>query len=326
MRIECSRALALTSRNDLVQSELGADAEHFAAQARSPSTRRAYATDLKRFSGWCAERGLQVAPCSPENLSNYLAWMATQDFKLATIQRNLAAISVAHQKLHFNSPRRDEVVREIMRGIRRDLGVAQIKKRPILVGDLKCLVEATGEGLKGARDRALVILGFAGGLRRSELVGLNVEDLTFAEEGLEIMIRRSKTDQNGAGVRLGIPFGGHPATCPVRTVKTWVTNGQRERGPLFLPVNRHGGLGKKRLSPKAVASVLKSLAATVGMDPQTIGGHSLRSGLVTSAIRAGKSERLVMAQTRHRSVAVFRGYIRAAEDLFQENAAAGIGL
>lgn len=325
MRIERSQTLAKVSRHEIVPLELAPEAARYADQSRASSTRRAYLTDTTRFASWCATRGLTSIPASPETVANFLSFLA-RDFKVATIERNLAAISVGHRKLGFESPRRYEIVREVMRGIRRDLGVAPIKKAPVLVGDLRALVKTTkAAGIKGARDRALMVLGFAGAFRRSELVALDVSDLAFTGEGLEITLRRSKADQEGAGAKIGIPYGSYPQTCPVRVTKAWLDAACIGEGPLFRPVNRHGQVAIRRLSGKAVASVLKVLAANIGLDPTKLGAHSLRAGLVTSAIRSGKQERLVMRQTRHKSVAVFRGYVRDA-DLFSENAAAGIGL
>ncbi len=180
------------------------------------------------------------------------------------------------------------------------------------------------ELLDGVGDRALLLLGFAGAFRRAELVGLDVEDLTETDEGLEVMIRRSKTDQEGAGRKVGVPFGSDPATCPVRSVRAWRQAAGVDTGPLFRGV-LHGRLVSERLSTLGVARAVKRAAKAAGLDPSKFSGHSLRAGLVTCAARAGKSLNAIMEQTGHRSVPMVRRYIRDAS-LFKDNAAAGIGL
>jgi integrase len=176
-----------------------------------------------------------------------------------------------------------------------------------------------------ARDRALLCLGFASGCRRSELVALDLADLSFGDDGLEIVIRRSKTDQEGLSRKVGIPFGGRPRTCPVRAVRDWIDLSLLTEGPLFRPVNRFGKILPRRLTDQSVALIVKRWALEAGFDPALFAGHSLRSGLAMAAAKAGKSERSIMKQTGHRSVTVVRRYIRDAE-LFDDNAAAGIGL
>jgi site-specific recombinase XerD len=312
-------------RSEAVTAQVSPDAARYAEESRAPATRRAYLCDTRRFASWCATRGLSSTPASIETVANFLSWMASNGFRIATIERNLVAISIAHRQLGFESPRRSEFVREVLRGIRRGLGVAPRRKRALVAADLKAMLAATADGIKGSRDRALLALCFAGALRRGELVGLDVADVTFMGAGVEILIRKSKTDQEGAGARIGVPHGIFPESCPVRLVRAWMQAAGLEDGPLFRPINRHGHVSSRRLSGKAVATLVKSLASTTGVDPTTVGAHSLRAGLVTTAIRGGKSERLVMKHTRHRSVAVFRSYVRDA-DLFAENAAASIGL
>ena len=180
-------------------------------------------------------------------------------------------------------------------------------------------------GLGGARDRALLLLGFAGAFRRSELVGIDVEDLGFREEGLVVTLRRSKTDQEGEGRRVGIPYGSDPATCPFRAVRAWLKLSGIDSGPLFRPIDRRGRLGPSRLTDKSVALLVKRYVKDVGLDPARFSGHSLRAGLVTAAALAGASERSIMAQTGHRSPNMVRRYIRECS-LFQDNAAAKTGL
>jgi integrase len=187
------------------------------------------------------------------------------------------------------------------------------------------MVDASDAGMIGARDRALILLGFAGAFRRSELVGLDVEDCAFGKDGLTVTLRRSKTDQEGAGRRIGIPFGSNPETCPVRTMQTWIERAGIGAGPLFRSINRHGQVQPGRLSGIDVARVVKKLAQRAGLDAAKYAGHSLRAGHATSAAIAGASERSIMNQTGHRSVQMVRRYIRDGS-LFRENSAGKLGL
>jgi integrase len=181
------------------------------------------------------------------------------------------------------------------------------------------------ESLLGERDRALLLVCFAGAFRRSELVSLDVADVSFTRDGLVIRLRRSKTDQEGEGRTIGIPYGSRPMTCPVRALKEWLDFSGITAGPLFRPVNRHGQVLATRLSDRGVARVVQRAAAAAGLDPTDVAGHSLRAGLATSAAAAGVSERAIMAQTGHKSLPMVRRYIRDGS-LFIENAAAGVGL
>ncbi len=172
------------------------------------------------------------------------------------------------------------------------------------------MVDATDGGIIGARDRALILLGFAGAFRRSELVGLDVEDCAFGKDGLTVTLRRSKTDQDGAGRKIGIPYGSNPETCPVRTIQAWIEQAGTIGRRLFRSINRHGQVQAGRLSGIDVARVVKKLAERAGLDPAKYAGHSLRAGHATSAAIAGASERSIMNQTGHRSVQMVRRYIR----------------
>jgi integrase len=212
-----------------------------------------------------------------------------------------------------------------MQGIRRKHGVAQSQKAPVLVTELRRMVASLPATLKGHRDRALLLLGFSGAFRRGELVAIDVEDVSFGQDGLTVQLRRSKTDQDGEGRKVGIPYGSDPQTCPVRTVRAWLDKAGKKSGALFMGFSRHGWITGKRLHGSDVARLVKSAAAAIGLDASLFSGHSLRAGLVTSAAKAGKSERTIMAQTGHRSVTMVRRYIRDA-NLFSDNAAAGIGL
>lgn len=181
------------------------------------------------------------------------------------------------------------------------------------------------ENLLGVRDRALLLIGFAGGFRRSELVALDVADIVVTRDGLVVTIRRSKTDQEGEGRKIGVPYGSNPITCPVRALQDLLQQCGYSEGPLFRPINRHGNMASIRLSGAAVADVVKRYIEAAGLDASDFSGHSLRSGLATSAAMAGASERSIMDQTGHRSLNMVRRYIRDGS-LFRENAVTMVGL
>jgi integrase len=212
-----------------------------------------------------------------------------------------------------------------MKGIRRTKGTAPAQKAPALTDDIRAMIDATDASIIGIRDRALVLLGFAAAFRRSELVALDVEDCAFGKDGLTITLRRSKTDQDGQGRKIGIPYGANPETCPVRVLQGWLEQAGTSSGPVFRSINRHGQVQPGRLSGIDVARVVKKLAERAGLDPANYAGHSLRAGHATSAAIAGASERSIMNQTGHRSVQMVRRYIRDGS-LFRENSAGKLGL
>jgi len=205
------------------------------------------------------------------------------------------------------------------------MGTAPIQKAAALTDDIRAMIDATDAGLIGLRDRALILLGFAGAFRRSELVGLTVDDCAFGKDGLTVTLRRSKTDQAEAGRKIGIPYGSNPETCPVRNLQSWIEQGGVSGGPLFRSINRHGQVQPVGLSGIDVARVVKKLAERAGLDSAKYAGHSLRAGHATSAAIAGASERSIMNQTGHRSVQMVRRYIRDGS-LFRENSAGKLGL
>lgn len=309
--------------NDTMMDVAGKVAGYM-AHAKAKNTLDAYRKDWQDFEQFCALAGLESLPASPDTVINYLVALA-DDHKVSTLERRIASISQAHQAAGLTSPASDMKVRILMQGIRREKGTAQNGKAPAVTADIKAMVSALSDNLLGIRDRALLLVGFAGGFRRSELVALDVEDLEFKREGLVITLRRSKTDQEGEGRRIGIPYGSNYETCPVRSVQNWIDQSGISSGPVFRSVNRHGNLQTGRLSDKAVALVVKRCAEAAGLDASKYSGHSLRAGLATSAAAAGASERAIMNQTGHRSRAMVRKYIREG-NLFNDNAAAQLGL
>jgi integrase len=293
--------------------------------SKAENTLRGYTSDWRDFCGWCESHGsLCPLPAAGDTVAAYIAECAGH-LKPGSIQRRLNAIAEAHKAAGLDSPTHAAIVRNTLKGIRRTLGVAPVQKAPTLTDDIRAMVDATDAGLIGVRDRALILLGFAGAFRRSELVGLDAEDCAFGKDGLRVTLRRSKTDQDGAGRKIGIPYGSNPETCPVRTVQAWLEAAAIGAGPLFRSINRHGRVQAGRLPGIDVARVVKKLADRAGLDPAKYAGHSLRAGHATSAAIAGASERSIMKQTSHRSVQMVRRYIREG-NLFRENSAGKLGL
>jgi integrase len=294
--------------------------------SRASSTRRAYAHDWQDFQTWCHSHSLIPLPAAPESVILYATDLTkNQKKKLNTLQRRLAAISQLHQEAGFPSPTQTWALKQFLAGLRRELGVAPERKRPLLAEDLREILLDLPDTRLGKRDRALLLLGFTGAFRRSELVALDVTDLEETKDGLVITIRKSKTDQEGQGRRLGLPPGTEPTSCPLWALETWRAAAGIETGALFRVMNRHDQVLPKRLSGEGVGIVVKRYVEGLGFDPSQFAGHSLRAGLATSAAAAGKSERAIMGQTGHRSLNTVRRYIRDG-NLFRENAAEGLGL
>lgn len=309
-----------------VLARLLAQADESFRAARASSTLRAYTHDWNQFKTWCECHSFVPLPANDQAVILYSTDLAKNQLKKwNTLSRRLAAISQLHQQAGFESPTKTWAVKQFLSGLRREIGVAPFRKRPVLVDDLKAILRQIPDSVLGRRDRTLLLLGFTGAFRRSELVGLDVEDIEETRHGLMVKIRRSKTDQEGEGRKVGIPPGAEEATCAVRALAEWRAVAGLTSGPLFRSVNRHGQVLGARLSGEGVAIVVKRNVEKLGYDPAQFAGHSLRAGLATSAAAAGKSERAIMNQTGHRSVTTVRRYIREG-NVFRDNAADGIGL
>lgn len=294
--------------NDLVEA--------FVRQSRAANTLKAYASDLEQFKHW----GGQL-PSTSEQVAQFLAEHADK-LKPATLSRYVASLAVAHRAMGLASPTASELVRSVIKGIRRVKGVAQKAAKPLLKEDLFAVLDAMAGTIKDARDRSLLFMGFAGGFRRSELVGLDVEDITFVRQGMIITLRHSKTDQEGQGRKLGIPFG-RTKFCPVKTTETWLQRASLTKGPIFTSITKGGHTTPQRLSTNAVAEIIQHRIASAGMDPDGYSGHSLRSGFATSAAMAGVATWRIRKQTGHASDVMLGRYIIDGE-LFNDNAAAAI--
>ena len=296
-------------------------ANGFARVEKAASTLRAYRSDACLFDRWCAAQGLPSIPATPAMVAAFLAAEAARGAKASTLTRRAAAIGYAHRVLELADPTQGETVKRVLRGIRRTIGTASTQKAPATVEIVLAMLQHCPPTLAGLRDRALLSLGFAGALRRSELVGLDVEDLIATVDGLILRLRRSKTDQEGAGQTIAILNGRHLHT--VDALAAWVEAADIRSGPLFLPVSRDGhARWRTRLSDRSVASIIKIYAKKAGQDPALFSGHSLRAGFVTTAADRDVSETRIMDVTRHKDTRTVRGYIRRA-NMFKGHAGAG---
>jgi integrase len=306
--------------------DLSAQARDFIEAAKADNTRRAYRSDWLRFESWCRNHGLPCLPAEPETVALYLTALAA-DHKPASLQRKLTSITKAHRAAGLPTPAsmQNAVVSETLKGIRRRLGTAQPGKEPLLTADILEMLDSLDDGLLGCRDRAILLVGFAGGFRRSELISLNAEDLSETADGLVIRVRRSKTDPEAKGAMVALPYGSTAATCPVRSYRAWIGAAGIWNGPAFRSVNRHGRVSPGRMNAGSVARLIKRAAEAAGLEPAIYAGHSLRAGFATQAFLNGAPEVSIMRQTRHKSLNTLRKYIRD-RSLFRDNPAAKLGL
>jgi site-specific recombinase XerD len=303
---------------------LEAEAAAHLVNSLSRNTRRAYRADWEDFQIWCGRRHFNPLPATPRAVALYITEIA-HALKVSSIERRLVTIKQAHLLRNLPTPTDDPAVRKIWRTIRKEKSVAPTRKSPTLTSHIRKMVARLPTDLMGLRDRALLLIGFAGAMRRSELTRLNVSDLEFGEEGVAILICKSKTDQLGNGRKIGIPFGSHAATCPVRAVKEWLVASALTDGPLFRGLTNSGYLRENGLSDRMVARIVKRCVENAGYDAKLFAGHSLRAGLATAAALAGVSERSIQNQTGHKSLVTLRRYIRDGS-LFKDNAAGKVGL
>ena len=278
--------------------------------SKAANTLRAYQADFKDFSAFCVKNGLTSIPTEPKILSLYLTHLSTTS-KFSTLKRRIASISVIHKMKGHYLDTKHPIIMENLHGIKRIRGSNQRGKKPILISDLKLIINAIDETnqieKKKIRDKAIILVGFSGGFRRSELVNIDYDDVEFVNEGVKIFIKRSKTDQSGEGMIKAIPYFNNKLFCPVDSLKKWISNSEIKSGKIF------------DISDKSVALIIKKYAALSGLDSNRYGGHSLRSGFATSTAESGAEERNIMAMTGHKTTQMVRRYIKEA-NLFKNNA------
>ena len=316
--------LATLENLSLALSSLEADSIDYIKQSESYNTKRAYDSDWQSFTEWADSYGLNATPAEPKTVALYITHMANSGYKVSTIQRALVAISKKHRASDYSSPAKHEYVRTTMKGIRRKLGTAKEGKEPLMTKHIRSWINTLGDNLLDTRNKALILIGFAGAFRRSELVALDVKDVEFRDQGVIIIIRKSKTDQEKKGRELAIPYQS-PVTCPVMALHEWLEAAGIDHGPIFRGIHKGNKLSEKRLSDKTVSRVVKQVCETAGLDPDKYGAHSLRSGHITQATENGSSDASTKRQSGHKSQAVFESYIRIA-NLFKNNSANKLGL
>jgi len=291
--------------------------------SKANNTVRAYKSDFNDFGIFCSQNGFKSLPSEPKVVSLYLTHLSTKDAKMSTLKRRLVSIGVIHKlKGHYLDTKHPSIIENIM-GIKRRKGSTQRGKKPLLISNLKEIInvidQQNKEDIKKFRDRSIILIGFSGGFRRNEIVSLNLDDLDFVQEGLKINIRRSKTDQFGEGFIKALPYFDSSQYCPVVSLKNWIEISKITSGPVFRRFVKGSKLSKNRLTDQTVALLIKEYLNLAGIDSKNYSGHSLRSGFATSAAESGVEERNIMAMTGHKSTEMVRRYIKDA-NLFKNNA------
>ena len=290
--------------------------------SKANNTLRAYKSDFKDFSVFCAKHGFSSMPSQPKIVSLYLTQISKSS-KVSTIRRRLVSIGVVHKlKGHYLDTKHPIIIENLM-GIKRKKGSIQTGKKPILINHLKQIInvidEQKMEKIKKLRNRTLILIGFGGGFRRTELISIDYEDLNFVEEGVKITLRRSKTDQFGEGMIKGLPYFTNEKYCPVRSLKNWINLSKIKTGPIFRRFAKGSILTGHRLTDQSVVLIIKDCLRLAGIENKNYSGHSLRSGFATAAAESGADERSIMAMTGHKTTDMVRRYIKEA-NLFKNNA------
>tara|TARA_B000000475_G_C15943983_1_gene425939 strand:+ start:60 stop:1016 length:957 start_codon:yes stop_codon:yes gene_type:complete len=291
--------------------------------SKAINTVRAYKSDFNDFGLFCAKNGFTNLPTDPKIVSLYLTYLSSKDVKISTIKRRLVSIGVIHRmKGHYLDTKHPVIIENLM-GIKRRKGVNQKGKKPLLINNLKEIIDVINQeiapDIKKLRNKTLLLIGFSGGFRRNELVSLNFEDIEFVFEGVKITLKKSKTDQFGEGFVKAIPHFENSIYCPVTSLKRWINFSKIKKGPIFTRFSKGSKITKERLTDQSVALIIKEYLVKVGIDSKHYSGHSLRSGFATSAAEAGAEERSIMAITGHKSTEMVRRYIKEA-NLFNNNA------
>jgi len=291
--------------------------------SKANNTVRAYKSDFNDFGLFCAQNGFKSLPTEPKIVSLYLTHLSTRDIKMSTLKRRLVSIGVIHKLKGHYLDTKHPIIIENMMGIKRRKGSAQKGKKPLLINNLKLIInvidEYNNEDIKKFRDRSIILIGFSGGFRRNEIVSLDYDDLDFVTEGLKINLKRSKTDQFGEGSVKGLPYFDNTLYCPVLSLKNWIGISNINSGPLFRRFSKGSKLSNNRLTDQTVALLIKKYLKLANIDSKNYSGHSLRSGFATTAAESGAEERSIMAMTGHKSTEMVRRYIKEA-NLFKNNA------
>ena len=293
--------------------------------SKASNTIRAYKSDFKDFGAFCVKNGFKPLPTEPKIVSLYLTHLSMKDVKMSTLRRRLVSIGVIHRLKGFYLDTKHPIIIENLMGIKRKKGNYQKGKKPILINHLKLIIEAIDKdisdetGIRKLRDKTIILLGFAGGFRRIELISIDFEDLEFVSEGVKIFIRKSKTDQFGEGMLKGLPYFDNQKFCPVWHLQKWLEVSKIKSGPIFKRFSKGLILGKNRLTDQSVALFLKKYLSRAGIENQNYSGHSLRSGFATVSAESGADERSIMAMTGHKTTQMVRRYIKEA-NLFKNNA------
>jgi len=291
--------------------------------SKSANTLRAYKSDFRDFSLFCIKHGLQFMPSNPNIVSIYLTNLSKIEAKMSTLRRRLVSIGVVHKLKGYYLDTKHPIIIENLLGIKRAKGSIQRGKKPLLIRHLHKLIEVINNDnspeIKKLRDKSLILIGFSGGFRRSEITSLDYEDIEFVDEGLKILVRRSKTDQFGEGHIKGIPYFASSELCPVKSLKQWVIISKIMNGPIYRKFNKGFSLSKQRLSDQSVALIIKNYLNIAGIDSKSYSAHSLRSGFATVTAEAGADERSIMAMTGHKTTQMVRRYIKEA-NIFKNNA------
>ena len=291
--------------------------------SKAKNTIRAYKSDFHDFGLFCVKNGFDSLPSNPKTVSLYLTYLSTNNIKISTIKRRLVSIGVVHKTKGFYLDTKHPAIMENLFGIKRRKGVKQKGKKPLLISNLKQIINVIDEvntsKEKISRDKAIILLGFGGGFRRNELISLDYHDLEFVDEGLKINIKKSKTDQYGEGIIKALPYFDNSQYCPVRSIKNWLKVSKIKNNAVFRKFYKGMKLSNNRLSDQSVALLIKYYLEKAGIDSSDYSGHSLRSGFATTAAEAGAEERSIMNMTGHKSTEMVRRYIKEA-NLFKNNA------
>ena len=291
--------------------------------AKAYNTVRAYKSDFEDFTLFCVKNAFKNLPSEPRVVSLYLTYLSSKDVKISTIKRRLVSISVIHKMKGHYLDTKHPIIMENLMGIKRRKGTIQIGKKPLLINNLKQVIDVINNqndpDLKKLRNKAILLIGFSGGFRRNEIVSLDIEDIEFVFEGVKIKIKKSKTDQYGEGTIKGIPHFENSFYCPVTNLKRWINTSKIKKGPIFVKFSKGSKITEQRLTDQSIALIIKEYLLKAGIDSKNYSGHSLRSGFATSAAEAGAEERSIMKMTGHKSTEMVRRYIKEAS-LFKNNA------